>query len=69
VETIKYVGEARIVIYHNNQKFNQDLYDDDTIETYSKIETKQFRGGDPTFNTAEIHVDEIEDETDYFSVG
>lgn len=68
-EAKKYVGEPRINLYLNTQKWMPLHYGDESIKNESKIISQQFSSIRPQFASMAMEVDFLEDNTDYIQLG
>ena len=69
-ETKTYLGTPIFNVYYNTERFNIDKFDSyDRFTRESKVIEQKFSLSDPHSMNCHIHVNEIEDETDYFQVG
>ena len=62
-----YVGIGyEFMTLENQQRFNPSGFGADAIQNFSSIKKTQFNATDPEYWTRNVHVDFLEDETDYF---
>ena len=69
-ETKEYIGTPDILIYFNTERFDIRDFDKSTkLIKESKVVNQQFSLAEPKFMSSNIHLNEVEDEIDYFQVG